>query len=51
MIFGLYPAVSLQKAVRDNEEDIPVSGNYYGLGWLACHVAIFLLAIGLYHAS
>ena len=26
LVFGLYAAVSLQKAVRDREEDIPVSG-------------------------
>jgi uncharacterized membrane protein YiaA len=51
LVFGLYAAVSLQKAVRDKEEDIPVSGIYYGLSWLAVIIAISLMAIGLYNAG
>ncbi|WP_433745853.1 inner membrane protein YiaA [Falsibacillus pallidus] len=51
LVFGLYAAVSLQKAVRDREEDIPVSGIYYGLSWFALIVAISLMAIGLYNAG
>ncbi|AZB41084.1 hypothetical protein CEF21_01300 [Bacillus sp. FJAT-42376] len=51
LIFGLYAAVSLQKAVRDKEEDIPVSGIYYGLSWFAVIVAVALMAIGLYNAG
>jgi uncharacterized membrane protein YiaA len=51
LVFGLYAAVSLQKAVRDKEEDIPVSGIYYGLSWFAVIVAISLMAIGLYNAG
>ncbi|NQD66368.1 hypothetical protein HP456_10600 [Bacillus haikouensis] len=51
LVFGLYAAVSLQKAVRDREEDIPVSGIYYGLSWFAVIVAISLMAIGLYNAG
>jgi uncharacterized membrane protein YiaA len=51
LIFGLYAAVSLQKAVRDKEEDIPVSGIYYGLSWFALIVSISLMAIGLYNAG
>ncbi|MBM7578610.1 inner membrane protein YiaA [Jeotgalibacillus terrae] len=51
LVFGLYAAVSLQKAVRDKEEDIPVSGIYYGLSWLAVIIAILLMAIGLYNAG
>jgi uncharacterized membrane protein YiaA len=51
LIFGLYAAVSLQKAVRDKEEDIPVSGIYYGISWFAVIVAISLMAIGLYNAG
>ncbi|OZM56909.1 hypothetical protein CIB95_09060 [Lottiidibacillus patelloidae] len=51
LVFGLYAAVSLQKAVRDKEEDIPVSGIYYGLSWFAVTVAISLMAIGLYNAG
>lgn len=51
LVFGLYAAVSLQKAVRDKEEDIPVSGIYYGLSWFAVMIAISLMAIGLYNAG
>ncbi|WP_201714574.1 inner membrane protein YiaA [Rossellomorea arthrocnemi] len=51
LVFGLYAAVSLQKAVRDKEEDIPVSGIYYGLSWFAVIVAISLMTIGLYNAG
>ncbi|MTH54086.1 hypothetical protein GKZ89_11765 [Bacillus mangrovi] len=51
LIFGLYAAVSLQKAVRDKEEDIPVSGIYYGLSWFALITAVALMAIGLYNAG
>ncbi|KPB04529.1 inner membrane protein YiaA [Bacillus sp. CHD6a] len=51
LVFGLYAAVSLQKAVRDREEDIPVSGIYYGLSWFALIVSISLMAIGLYNAG
>ncbi|TYS18028.1 hypothetical protein FZC78_09370 [Rossellomorea vietnamensis] len=51
LVFGLYAAVSLQKAVRDKEEDIPVSGIYYGLSWFAVIIAISLMAIGLYNAG
>lgn len=51
LIFGLYAAVSLQKAVRDKDEDIPVTNIYYGLSWFALIVAISLMAIGLYNAG
>ncbi|RLQ94008.1 inner membrane protein YiaA [Falsibacillus albus] len=51
LVFGQYAAVSLQKAARDREEDIPVSGIYYGLSWFALIVASSLMAIGLYNAG
>ncbi|WP_153731821.1 inner membrane protein YiaA [Sporosarcina obsidiansis] len=51
LIFGLYAAVSLQKAVRDKDEDIPVTGIYYGISWFAVIVSIALMAIGLYNAG
>lgn len=51
LIFGLYAAVSLQKAVRDKDEGIPVTNIYYGLSWFALIVAIALMAIGLYNAG
>jgi uncharacterized membrane protein YiaA len=51
LIFGLYAAVSLQKAVRDKEEGIPVTNIYYGISWFALIVSILLMGIGLYNAG
>ena len=51
LVFGLYSAVSLQKAVRDTDEGIQVTGIYYGISWFAVVVAISLMAIGLYNAG
>lgn len=51
LIFGLYAAVSLQKAVRDKDEGIPVTPIYYGISWLALIIAIALMGIGLYNAG
>ncbi|MEH7179148.1 inner membrane protein YiaA [Neobacillus vireti] len=51
LVFGLYAAVSLQKAVRDKEEGIPVTNIYYGISWFAVIVAISLMGIGLYNAG
>ncbi|HLS60133.1 MAG TPA: inner membrane protein YiaA [Virgibacillus sp.] len=51
LIFGLYAAVSLQKAVRDKDEGIPVTSIYFGISWLALIISIFLMGIGLYNAG
>src|SRR5699024_8154178 len=51
LIFGLYASVSLQKAVRDKEEGVPVTNMYFGISWIALLIAIFLMAIGLYNAQ
>lgn len=51
LIFGLYSAVSLQKAVRDKDEGIPVTNIYYGISWLALILAVLLMGIGLYNAG
>lgn len=51
IVFGLYSAVSLQKAVRDKDEGVPVTNIYYGISWFALIVAIALMAIGLYNAG
>lgn len=51
LVFGLYAAVSLQKAVRDKDEGIPVTSIYFGISWFAMIVAISLMAIGLYNAG
>lgn len=51
LVFGLYSAISLQKAVRDKDEGIPVTTIYYGISWCALIVSIALMAIGLYNAG
>ena len=51
LVLGLYAAISLQKAVRDKLEDIPVTNIYYGLSWLALFIAVILLTVGLYNAT
>ncbi len=51
LVFGLYSAVSLQKAVRDKDEGIPVTNIYFGISWIALIISILLVAIGLYNAG
>ena len=51
LLLGLYSAVSLQKAVRDRDEGIPVTGIYFGVSWLALIAALLLMGIGLYNAG
>ena len=51
LVFGLYSAVSLQKAVRDKDEGIPVTAIYFGISWFALIVSISLMGIGLYNAG
>ncbi len=50
LMFGLFAAISLQKAVRDQLEGIPVTGIYYSLAWFSTVLAIVLLVIGLWNA-
>ncbi|EGY52375.1 inner membrane protein YiaA [Neisseria shayeganii] len=51
LLFGLYAAVSLQKTVRDREENLPVSALYFNISWFALAAAICLLGIGLFNAE
>ncbi|MGM9924531.1 MAG: inner membrane protein YiaA [Bacillus sp. (in: firmicutes)] len=51
LLFGLYASVSLQKAVRDKDEGIPVTAIYYGISWFALLAAVSLMVIGLYNAG
>ncbi len=51
LILGLFSSVSLQKAVRDRLEGIPVTGLYFSLSWIAVGASITLLVIGLWNAS
>lgn len=51
LMYGLFSAVSLQKAVRDQLEGIPVTGIYLGISWFSTLLSILLLVIGLWHAD
>lgn len=51
LMYGLFSVVSLQKAVRDRLENLPVTDIYYGLSWFSTILAIILLTVGLWNAS
>jgi uncharacterized membrane protein YiaA len=51
LMFGLFAAISVQKAVRDQMEGIPVTNIYYGLAWFSALLSIVLLTVGLWNAS
>lgn len=51
LMFGLFAAISVQKAVRDQMEGIPVTNIYYGLSWFSTILSIILLTVGLWNAD
>lgn len=51
LMFGLFSAISVQKAVRDQMEGIPVTNIYYGLSWFSTLLCIVLLTVGLWNAT
>ena len=51
LMFGLFSAISVQKAVRDQMEGIPVTNLYYGIAWFTTLLSIVLLIIGLWNAD
>jgi uncharacterized membrane protein YiaA len=51
LMFGLFAAISVQKAVRDQLEGIPVTNLYYGVAWFATLLSIILLTVGLWNAE
>lgn len=51
LMFGLFSGISLQKAVRDQLEGIPVTNLYYGIAWFATLLPVLLLIIGLWNAE
>jgi uncharacterized membrane protein YiaA len=51
LMFGLFAAISLQKAVRDQLEGIPVTNIYYGIAWFSTILSIVLLMVGLWNAD
>ena len=51
LMFGLFSAISVQKAVRDQMEGIPVTNLYYGIAWFTTLLSIVLLTVGLWNAD
>ncbi|HVI55672.1 MAG TPA: inner membrane protein YiaA [Luteibacter sp.] len=51
IMYGLFAAISVQKAVRDRLMNIAVTNLYYGLAWISLLIAIGLLCIGLINAQ
>ena len=51
LMYGLFASVSLQKAVRDRLEGIPVTALYSGLCWLSAMLCLLLLAVGLWNST
>ncbi|MEP7317794.1 MAG: inner membrane protein YiaA [Panacibacter sp.] len=51
LMFGLFSSISVQKAVRDQIEGIPVTNLYYGIAWFCTLLSIVLLTIGLWNAD
>jgi len=51
LLFGLFSVISVQKAVRDRMEGIPVTDMYYGISWFTTIVSMVLLVIGLWNAD
>ena len=51
LLYGLFSATSLQKTIRDQLEEIPVTTIYYGLCWASMAVCIVLLLISLWNAD
>mgnify|MGYP001820741901 CR=1 FL=1 len=51
LMFGLFAVISVQKAVRDRLEGIPVTDIYYGISWFSTILCIALLVIGLWNAT
>lgn len=51
LMYGLFSTVSVQKSVRDKEENIKVTDLYYGLAWASTILCVLLLCIGLWNAD
>lgn len=51
LCYGLFAAISLQKAVRDRLDGVAVTGLYYGMCWLSLAVVFLLMLIGLWNAT
>ncbi|MEC3905399.1 inner membrane protein YiaA [Tamlana sp. 2201CG12-4] len=51
LLFGLFSVISVQKAVRDRLENIPVTDIYYSISWFTTIASLVLLVVGLWNAD
>ena len=51
LLMGLFSAISLQKAVRDKMEGLPVTNLYYSICWFVVAASLILLWVGLFNAT
>ncbi len=51
LLFGLFSVISVQKAVRDKLENIPVTEIYYSISWFTTITSVVLLIVGLWNAD
>jgi uncharacterized membrane protein YiaA len=51
LCYGLFAAISLQKAVRDKMDGVTVTSLYFGTCWLSLGVVMLLMLIGLWNAT
>lgn len=51
LLFGLFSVISVQKAVRDKLEGVPVTDMYYSISWFTTTASIVLLVVGLWNAD
>jgi uncharacterized membrane protein YiaA len=51
LMYGLFSAVSVQKAVRDRLDGVPVTNIYYGLSWISVMLCLLLMTVGLWNAT
>lgn len=50
-LLGLFAAISVQKAVRDRAEDVPVTGVYVGVAWSMLLASLLLMGVGLWNSG
>ena len=49
LMYGLFAAISLQKAVRDEAEGVAVTAIYLGVSWFSVCLVLVLLGLGLWN--
>lgn len=51
LLFGLFGVVSIVKSIRDREDNIPVTGLFIGLSWVAAITPLVIMGLYLLNVS